>query len=280
VRRGRRGVLVAAALLLAGAGPGGRVAVLATPASGTTTTLHLVQADATALPAPAARFDHQPWASVQAAVVPGTSRVLAVADVTPGPDRSFASGLVRVEPGAEPVWLTDRVVMASTPHPLPEGRAALVSRGRAGRDPGDGSYRVDELSVDVVELETGRARTLLAGAGYLLYIAGLHGGEAVIYRVGPDGADVVAVGLEGGATRVLVPRLPPYARDFTIEEGALVFLCRHETDRRRWDLWRVELRTGARQIAGSGARGSRVLPRLALPPAPDGFRLTAAGALP
>ncbi len=275
----RRPGLALLLLLLAAAAPAPRLVVLATAPSGSTTTMHLVAPGGTLGPA-LARFDHAPGASVQAALLPDRETVVAVADHAPGADRSFASSLVRLEAGAEARLLADRIVVASRPHPLPGGKV-LVSRGRPGQDRADGSYRVDELSVDEIDLQ-GRARTLLAGTGYLLFIAAVHGGEVVIYRVGPAGADLVTVPLAGGAPRVLVPSLPPFARDFTVEAGALVFLDRHERDARRWLLWRVELASGAATIAGESARATRGLSarsRIALPDAP-GLRLTVAGALP
>jgi hypothetical protein len=194
------------------------VALLATEPQGTETALYLVEPGGV-LPAPAARFDHLPGASVQAAVVPGARVVVAVADRTPSRDLSFASALVKLAPGAEPVWLCDRVVVAS--RPLVHGGKALVARGRPGAAR-EGEQRIDELTVDEIDLDTGRARTLHAMRGHLLHLAGARGRDVFVYRVRPDGADVVAVGPSG--TRVVIPSLPPYARDFSVDEnGALVF---------------------------------------------------------
>ena len=76
--------------------------------------------------------------------------------------------------------------------------------------------------------------------------------------------------------------LPPYARDFTLEDGALVFLDRHATDTRRWQEWRVDPATGTHRIVGEGTRATRALSarsRVPLPAAP-GLRLTVAGSVP
>jgi hypothetical protein len=227
------------------------VALLATDPAGTETELYFVEPGAP-LPAPAARFEHAPYASVQAAVVSGTRTVVAVADRAPGSDRSFGSSLVRLEPGRAPVWLCDRVAMASTP--LVAGGRVVVARGRAGAERGDGGYRIDDLTVDEIDLATGAARTLHAMRGYLLYVAGAYGDEVVIYRVRPYDADIVAVGRDG-ATRLLVAGIPAFARDFTIEGGVL-----------RWD------DQGARELTlGAAKTAAPVGPTLFLRRPPGAF---------
>jgi hypothetical protein len=235
------------------------VALLSTPPAGEETALYLIAPGATALPAPAARFGHLPYASVQAAVVPGSTTVVAVADRAPGSDRSFASGLVRLAPGAEPVWLCDRVVMAS--RPLVWRGRVLVARGRAGAAPVEGAYRVDDLTIDEIDLGGGAPRTLHGMRGYLLYLVGVAGDEVLVYRVRPDGADIVALARDG-RTRTVVPSLAPFARDFAVDAGSLSYENRHETDPKRWVVERVDVASGARQRVGDRHRGPGSIDRV------------------
>jgi hypothetical protein len=223
------------------------VALIASEPLGEMSEVYEVRPD-TPLAAPVGRFQHLPGASVQAVVLPGSRTVLAVADRTPGRDLSFASGLVRLAPDSAPVWLCDRVVVASRPLVTPDGRV-LVSRGRPGPET-EGVARVDDLTIDVIDPATGQARTLLAMRGFLLYLAGVHGNEVYVYRVRPDGADVVALGPDG-AVRTVVPDLPPFARDFSIDaSGALVF---QNLAGRRWVVERVNAHTHARARLGDKA---------------------------
>lgn len=206
--------LAAAIVFLAGRAAAEPVALLATEPQGEETALYLVEPGAP-LGAPVARFEHLEGASVQAAVVPGTRTVLAVADRTPAFDRSFASALVKLAPGAPPTWLCDRVVVASRPLITADGRV-FVSRGRAGK-PRDGELRVDDLTIDEIDPRTGRARTVHTMRGYLLYLAGASGDEIFVYRIRPDGADVIALSPTG--QRTVVASLAPTARRFSVDEG-------------------------------------------------------------
>lgn len=216
-----------------------RVAILATSPLGDETQLFFVTPNAP-LPAPAARFRHRPGASVQAMVLEGTQTVFAVADRTLHRDASYASALVRLTPGEEPEWLCDGVVMAS--RPLVDGGRVLVARGRAGADRGH-EYRIDDLTIDAIDLATRKAHTLTRYTGYLLYLVGIDRGEVIVYRVGPEGADVVALGATGGL-RVVLPTLEPYARDFHLDANGIVeFQNRHG---REWVGYWVDLRNPAR----------------------------------
>jgi hypothetical protein len=214
-----------------------RVALLATDPQGADTELYLVTAGG-ALPAPAARFEHLPGASVQAAVVPGTDTVVAVADRAPARDLSFASGLVRLAPGAPPWWLAGGVVVASRPLVAAGGRVFVV-RGAPGADRGD-EFRIDSFTVDEIDLDTGRPRMVHATSGYLVHLAGAYGGDLLLYRVAPEGADLVAQPIAGGTPRTLLASLPPYARDFTVDpSGALLY---QNLAGRMWVIERLDLR--------------------------------------
>src|SRR3989442_1064901 len=77
-------------------------------------------------------------------------------------------------------------------------------------------------------------------------LAGFADGEVFLSRVGPDGADLAALPLDppGAAPRPLA-RVPPFARDFSVDErGRLVY------GDRRGDAWAVERidRHGAQEV--------------------------------
>lgn len=226
-----------------------RVALFATPPGSTRSTFHLAEVGAGKVGPPLATLRHLADATVRARVVPGTPVVVATADTSPARDRSFNASLFRIEPRAEPTLLCDGVVHASRPLVTEDGRV-FVARGVAGPEPhpGDGpaTLRVDALTIDEVDLVTGATRTVHAHQGYLAFLAGAWNGDLVIYRVSPGSADIVLVNPDSGATRVLAPKIPPFARDFSIDAaaGALVFQGRHESDPKAWVIERLDLTRG------------------------------------
>ncbi|MGK4005952.1 hypothetical protein WMF31_25245 [Sorangium sp. So ce1036] len=249
-RVGRLLVPAALAAPAARAAPA-RVALLATPPGATRSTLHIAEVGGGKAGPPLATLRHLADATVRARVVPGTPIVVATADTDPARDRSFNASLFRIEPHAEPTTLCDGVVHASRPLVTADGRV-FVARGVAGPEPhpGDGParLRVDALTVDEVDLATGATRTVHAHRGYLAFLAGAWSGDLVIYRVSPGSADLVLVNPDSGATRVIAPKIPPFARDFSIDAaaGALVFQERHESDPGAWVVERLDLTSGKR----------------------------------
>jgi hypothetical protein len=162
-----------------------------------------------------------------------------------GRDLSFAASLFRLAPHRPPERLCDRVVHASRPLVTASGRV-FVSRGRAGQEI-EGRFRIDDLTIDEIDPATGATRTVLSFAGYLTFLAGAHGAEIFVYRVGDGGADLVGVDPDSGAMRRIVDLLP-FARDFSVDgrTGAMVMQERDEHDARAWVIDRVDLATGAR----------------------------------
>jgi hypothetical protein len=207
-------------------------------------------------PTVTAELEHLPDGSPHGALLPGGGAVV-VADRTPDFDRSFAGALLRVE-GARVTELCDRVVHASTPLVTADGRV-FVERGRAGPDAGD-RLRVDELTVE--EAASEGMRVVLSARAYLLHLAGADGRELIVYRVDPEGASLVGVNMNSGAARTIVRTLPPFARDFTVEAGQLVFANRDDERRDRWVIERVDLPSGRRtrlHTSESQALAPRVL---------------------
>ncbi|MBI4702118.1 MAG: hypothetical protein HY744_13370 [Deltaproteobacteria bacterium] len=231
------------------------VALVATAPEGTQSSLYFVDpATAAGAAVAALRFSHRPTGSVRAEIVPGTRTVLVAAEAVAGRDRSFATALYRLDPGRGAIQLCTGVVYASRPLVTADGRI-FVSRGRGGPDPAAGELRVDELGIDEIDLGSGAARRVHAFQGYVVHLAGASCGEIVVYRVGPGRADIVAVDRGSGALRSLVADLPPFARDFSVDEqrGKLVYRGRHETDARRWVIEEIDLASGTRARLYEGA---------------------------
>lgn len=195
-----------------------------------------------------AELDPPHEASLRAATSPSGAVFLDVDRWVRG-DVSFAGRLVIVRDGARPLDLVDDVVHASTPLPLSDGRV-LVSRGAPG-PASDHAARVDELRVDAVDPDTREVETIATYSGYLLFLAGTLDSEVFLYRVGVEGADVVAVSLAPGhAVRQLAP-VPPFGRDFSVDpiDRRLVYVNRSGS---AWVTSAIDLERGERQELASG----------------------------
>jgi hypothetical protein len=101
----------------------------------------------------------------------------------------------------------------------------FVTRGRAGAEPSGADIararlRVDELSVEEINPRTGEARVVFEARGYLAFLAGALGGELIIYLVEPDSASLWAVTMDEGQRRPLLSKVPPFARDFSVDKRA------------------------------------------------------------
>jgi hypothetical protein len=190
-----------------------------------------------------ARFEHLPGAAVRVAELP-SGALAAVADRAPGGDRSWGSSLLVARDGGDGAVRCDRVFYASTPHVAPDGRV-LVERGRPGPDV-PGRMRIDALTLDLIDPGSGQAQTIHATSGFEAYVAAVVGHEAIVYLVQPELASLRAIDLASGAERVLVPSLPPFAHDFTVDGNTLLVHDRDEHDRERETLERVDLASGAR----------------------------------
>jgi len=232
------------------AASGPTVALLVTRPGAGYTSLVLTRAGESSAPVPVARFDHADGAAVKGAILPGTSAVLAVADTVATRDLSFASSLFRLDPHRPAERLVDGLVYASRPLITATGRV-FVARGTAGPEPAAAptlASREDAFAIDEIDPGTGHARTVHTFAGYLVFLAGAHGREILVYRVGAAGADLVGVDADSGNVRVIAPSLLPFARDFSVdaERGAVVFEERDERDSQTWVVDRLDLASGAR----------------------------------
>ncbi|HTJ80353.1 MAG TPA: hypothetical protein VL400_01485 [Polyangiaceae bacterium] len=230
------------------AAPRVEVALLSGAPLGDATDLRWITPDVTGLPAPVATIRHRKGAAVRGAVTP-TGDVAVVADTAAGDDLSFAASLFAIERGKAPRVVADRLVHAQRPLALPDGRV-VVARGTAGTAPRPGAARVDDLTLDVVDLASGKATTLLSAHGYLLFTAGFVDGAVVVYRITETGADLVSVEPKSGGVTTLLASMPPFARDFSVDPagGRVVFVDRHPTDARTWQLVALETKTRATQL--------------------------------
>jgi hypothetical protein len=191
------------------------------------------------------RVAHLPGGMVRGALLPGHGAVV-VADRLPGRDRSWGASLLRVDAGAV-VELCDRVDHASRPLVTADGRV-VVARGRAGAIARAGELRTDELTIEEIDA-SGTARVLWRGRGYQAHLAGTWNGEVIVYHVFAGGASLLAVPLDGGRARTVLPSLLPFARDFSVDAGELAFAERDEARADRWVVDVVDLSTGVRRRA-------------------------------
>lgn len=221
-----------------------RLALLSTRPGSSETSLHFALPGAPGAAPAAVRFAHAPDGEVRGALVPGTERVVVVADMERRRDPSFGAWLLTVEPGREPKVLAKGCYHASRPLLLPTGRV-LVQRGAPGPEL-PSAQRVDSLSVDELDPETGALRQIHTFQGYITHLAGLFDGEVLLYRVAPEAADLVAVDVESGAVRVLLSPIPALARDFSVDRSARSLVYTNH-DGSGWLVERLSLDSGARQ---------------------------------
>lgn len=242
-------MLTPIALVLLTATP--EVALLTTVPDAEATELRFQPMAEPALAAPVARLTHVPFEDVFGALIPGTRRVVATAVTVPSKDKSFASSLFLLEANKKPKLLCDRVVLANRPAVSAEGRV-FIARGK-----NDAPLTVEEVDVD-----TGKTRELLSWRGSAAFIAGTLGREVLVYRVSSTGADLVAVHADALGVRVLIPAMPALARDFvlTADRSALLYTQGDETTG-RWYLERLDLKTLIRTRHAEG-------PSMALLPTP------------
>lgn len=243
------------------------VALLVTPPRGDAS--ELVVVDGASAPVRLGSVAHLVDASVHGALLP-SGQAVVVADDAPRSDRSWASALFLVEGGKPGVRIASDVAHAARPVVTEDGKV-IVERGAAGPQETSGGklrMRVDDISVDAIDPATGAATPLYTGSGYTAHVAGVLGGEVLVYRVGPQGADLVAIDRASRALRVVVPSWPALARDFSVDatNGALVVQQTRvatATAPQTNVLERIDVKTGARTELAQGV--GRDLVPFALP---------------
>lgn len=218
------------------------VALLATKPGDASEVTELYFAQPGQLGAPVATLHHR--GGTVRAVVWSDGVVMANAPEHPagadGNDRSFDGALYRLEAGAQPVRLAGRCLHASRPVVTDGG--LYVARGRAGT-PGD-TYRIDTLTIDAIDPAVGSATTLVHWRGYHLHLAAAHAGELIVYRVGPRGAELIAVDEASGTPRLLLS-VPAFARDFSLTDSTLAFRGRRDNS---WTVETLDVANGRHAI--------------------------------
>lgn len=229
-----------------------QVAVLTS--HGSTGELRFQPLDAKEAAPPVASFSHAPGSPVLGALLPGTRAVVATAVMAERGDLSFSSVLLRLDEKAVRTLATG-VVYGSRPLVTTEGRV-FVSRGSPGALTSEG--RVDALTVDEVNPETGALRTVYSAPGFVLFLAGSVGREVFIYELAPGVARLVAVHADILGVRELAASLPPRARDFFVDakRGRVVFT---HSDGDAWRVAELSLQSGAWRDVGT-ARDVAALP--------------------
>lgn len=223
---------------------GPRVALLATRPGAELSSLFIVRAGQSDDPVPVATFPHLADATVRAAVLPGVETVLATADTAPTRDASFNASLIRLVPHTPPQVLINQVVHASRPLITRAGRV-FVSRGVAGIEV-EGQMRLDDLTIDEINVSTGQPHTIHAQNAFLLFLCGEAGREIVLYRVLSDHADIIAVNPDTSEVRTIAKNIPPFARDFSIDAAGqkVVFQNRDALDSHSWVIDQIEIESG------------------------------------
>jgi hypothetical protein len=209
--------------------PPPRVAVLATKPGSGVTDLILQPLDSTTPSPSVARFAHLVDTEVQGAVIPTTTSLLVIAGTERRKDPAFGASMLLVGPSAETKQVVDRVYHGTRPLILDDGRA-IVQRGVQGSEPTEadleaGRMRVDHLTIEQIDLTAATTKVLSRFDGYIAFIAGALRHEVFVYRVGPDGADIIGIDADSGRERTIVRPLPPLARDFSVDaqSEALLF---------------------------------------------------------
>jgi hypothetical protein len=227
--------------------PPPRVAVLSTLAGQGRTNLIFQPIDS-ATPAPViATFAHLPGTSVAGAVVPHTNKVLVIAGTETRRDPAFGASLLMMGEQEETKLVVDRVYQGTRPLILDDGRA-IVQRGTEGSEPTEedlaaGRMRVDRLTIEQIGLSGNDSKVLSRFDGYIAFIAGALRNEIFVYRVGPDGADIIGIDADSGRERTIVRPLPPFARDFSIDaqNQALLFTNADPDHPGQWEVQRLSV---------------------------------------
>ncbi len=241
------------ALLFLAAAP--EVAVLSTGAEAEFTELRFQPLGDSRVAPPVARLAHVARESVLGSLIPNSRRVVVTAVTEPRKDLSFASSLFLLEPNKPARVLCDRVALGNRPLVTIDGRV-FIQRGKPGEN------RVDALSIDEVDVRTGRTREVLAFTGYTAFLAGSIGRELLVYRIGTNGADLVAVHADALGVRVLIPSFAPLARDFAVSaDGKSLLYTQGDPVTARWFVEKLDLQSLTRSRLAEG-------PDIALLPTP------------
>lgn len=154
----------------------------------------------------------------------GRSIVLVTAAMRPPSSHTYESQLYALENGATRP-LTGEVANGSAPLVTARG-TVLVSRGTDGPDPdsdpasmGQGlRERSDAVTIDAVDLDSGRLRTVFRAQGQLAWLGcALREDRALVYHVTSEGAFLRVIDAASGASQTILGPMPALARDFSYD---------------------------------------------------------------
>lgn len=198
---------------------------------------------------PRARVTHPGGATVRGAVDGAT--VWLAAPVEGTREDGFDFGLYEVDLATGEYGLHHHdLTHAGRPLLGDDGGVWFVD-GWAGA-PSPGAYRVDGFRLRR-RAPDGADEVLHEMEGLMMHLGAVHGGEAFVYRVRGDRADVVAVSATG-EVRTVVDDMLPFARDFSVDRERLVYRQRHAGDARRWLVRTVPLAGGEASTLFEGDR--------------------------
>ncbi|MFI5298967.1 MAG: hypothetical protein ACHREM_12795 [Polyangiales bacterium] len=199
------------------------------------------------------QVDHAQGSARRGAVMPNTE--VAIVAVAEGTDRrsTYDSALFRVDDKASRRVLGG-LAHAVAPVVSPSG-VVLVARGVEGREPTVQEskrlvLRVDALTLDRVDLDTGVATTVWRGTGYQAFpafIAARDGHEDLVFAlIDPSGESLMSVEVTGGAPRTIAS-VVPFARDFSWDRAhdAIVFADLLTPYSPRWSVDTVPISGGS-----------------------------------
>lgn len=154
----------------------------------------------------------------------GRTAVLVTAQIRPMSGHTYESQLFALENGTTRP-LVDGISNASAPLVTERG-TVLVSRGTDGADPdtmqspmGQGlRERVDQLSIEAVDIDSGRTRTVFRGEGQIAWLGcALRDDKALVYHVTPNGAYLRVIDASSGSQNTIMGPMPALARDFSYD---------------------------------------------------------------
>ncbi|MGZ3473212.1 MAG: hypothetical protein ACXVCJ_01940 [Polyangiales bacterium] len=226
------------------AAPAARLAIAHGEIDGFETDLAIAEigTQSTATLTPLGKLQHEKGSAIRGAVRGSSLFVTAQVEAPRG--TSFAAALYRVDIGApNKVTRLCRDVESATAPMIASNGHVIVARGVDGPEPTAAEskqllLREDELSIDDVEPTSGTIRNLWRGKGYQAFLGTqMPTGEIVVYASGRSGSSLFALDPTTGGTRVLEPRVMPFARDFSFDRthGEIVF-ADLATDRRTYEV--------------------------------------------
>jgi hypothetical protein len=200
----------------------------------------------------------------------GRTLVLVTAQLRPMSGHTYESQLFAVENGTTRP-LVDGVSNASSPLVTARG-TVLVQRGTDGPDVdsmqsanGQGlRERIDALTIDAVDIDSGRTRTVFRGAGQLAWLGcALRDDKALVYHVTTDGAFLRVIDAASGAQTTIMGPMPALARDFSYdrERDEVTFVRAASVGSAEYEIVTVPASGGAARVRLTAA-SEHLMPRV------------------